>query len=218
MTLWNVGFKGDTMLTPGPVLDRSASPARAHVTLDEYFALPEGQPNFEFEDGELIRMNPPHARHQDLLLALGSELRGYIVRLKLGRIWPETELRLTGQRVYIPDLVFLTADHLDRYSDTAGRLHGAPDLVVEILSPATRRRDRTIKLRAYQDAGVTWYWIVNPDDLWIEEYHYSPAGYVVAQSVPPGEIFAPGLFPELRIDLAVLLGVTPVIEPEDDER
>jgi Uma2 family endonuclease len=218
MTLPNVRFKGDTMQTPAPVLDRFAPPTRARVTLAEYFALPEGQPNYEFEDGELIRMNPPHARHQDLLLALGSELRGHIVRLKLGRIWPETELRLTGQRVYIPDLVFLATDHLDRYSDADGRLHGAPDLVVEILSPATRRRDRTTKLRAYQDAGVAWYWIVNPDDLWIEEYRHTPAGYVVAQSMPPGEIFAPGLFPELRIDLAALLGVTPVIEPEDDER
>ena len=206
------------MLTPVPVLDRAVPPARARVTLAEYLALPEGQPNYEFEKGELIRMNPPHARHQDLLLALGSELRSYILRLKLGRIWPEIELRLSGQRVYIPDLVFLATAHLDRYSDATGRLHGAPDLVVEILSPATRRRDRTSKLRAYQGAGVAWYWIVDPDSLWIEEYRYIPEGYVLAQSIPPGETFAPGLFPELRIDLAALLGVTPVIDPADDER
>jgi len=204
------------MPTPAPVLDRSAPPAR--VTLAEYWALSEGQPNYEFEDGALIRMNPPHARHQDELLALGSELRSYIVHLKLGRIWPEIELRLSGQRVYIPDLVFLATDHLERYSDADGRLHGAPDLVVEILSSATRRRVRTIKLRAYQDAGVAWYWIVNPDDLWIEEYHHTAAGYVLAQSIPPGESFTPGLFAELRIDLAALLGITPVIDPEGDER
>ena len=206
------------MLTPAPVLDRAALRARIRVTLAEYFALPEGQPNYEYENGALIPMNPPHARHQDLLLALGSELRRHIVRLKLGRIWPEIELRLNGQRVYIPDLVYLATDHLDRYSDAAGRLHGAPDLVVEILSPATRRRDRTTKLRAYQEAGVNWYWIVNPDDLWIDEHRCTPDGYVLAQSVPPGEVFVPGLFPELGLDLAALLGVTPVIEPEADER
>jgi Uma2 family endonuclease len=206
------------MLIPAPVLDRSTPPARSRVTLAEYFALPEGQPNYEFEDGELIRMNPPHARHQRVLLRLATLIDQFVSDQNLGSIWPEIQVDLPVKRVYIPDLIFLATEHLDRYSDTDGRLHGAPDLVVEILSPATRRRDRTIKLRAYQDAGVAWYWIVNPDDLWIEEYHHTLAGYVVTQSVPPGDIFAPGLFPELKIDLAALLGVTPVIEPEDDER
>lgn len=206
------------MLAPAPVLDRAAPRTRARVTLAEYFALPEGQPNYELENGELILMNPPHAKHQRVLLRLAALIDQFVSDQNLGSVWPEIQVDLPVKRVYIPDLVFLAADHLDRYSDADGRLHGAPDLVVEILSPATRRRDRTTKLRAYQDAGVAWYWIVNPDDLWIEEYHHTAEGYVLAQSIPAGESFAPGLFTDLRIDLAALLGVTPVIEPDDDER
>ena len=67
------------MLTPAPVLDRAAPRARARVTLAEYFALPEGQPNYELENGELIRMNPPHAKHQRVLLRLAAADRSICV-------------------------------------------------------------------------------------------------------------------------------------------
>ena len=198
------------MLTPTkPTADTQALPARQRMTLEEFFAIPEGPPYYEFEEGELILMVKPHGRHQEVVLALGAALRSHVVQGKLGRVWPEIEVRLPGQaRVYAPDLVFLSTDHLDRYSDTDGRIHGAPDLAVEILSPGTERRDRTTKFRAYQQAGVAWYWLVRPNDLWVEEYRLTPEGYVLAQTVPPGEPFVPGLFPGLTIDLAALMGET----------
>ena len=182
---------------------------QTHVSLEEYFALPEGRPNYEYEEGELVLMNPPHGRHQELMLALGGEIRQHAIKMKLGRIWPELEVHLPKQRrVYIPDLVFLTTKHLNRYSTEGGRMVGVPDLVVEILSPGTAQRDRTHKLRVYQRAGVTWYWIVEPSDLTIEEYRLTPEGYLLAQSVAAGEVFSPGVFPELKIDLAALVGET----------
>jgi Uma2 family endonuclease len=197
------------MLTPTTLTPERATPARQQMTLAEFFQLPEGPPYYEFEQGELIPMPRPHARHQDIILALGAELRPHIVKEKRGRLWPEIEVHLPGEnRVYVPDLVFLAADHLDRYADADGRIHGTPDLAVEVLSPGTERRDRTLKLRIYQRAGVKWYWLIYSDTLWIEEYRLTAEGYVLAQSVPPGESFAPGLFPGFILDLAALLGET----------
>ncbi len=184
------------------------------LTLAEYFALPEGQPHYEYEDGELVQMNPPHGRHQQVLLHLASELLLHIRREKVGRLWPEIEVHLPQeQRVYIPDLVYLATEHLNRYSVEEGRIHGTPDLVVEILLPSTERRDRTTKMRAYQQSGLTWYWLVDPDELICQEYKWTPEGYLLAQSIPPGEAFTPHLFPGLSLDLAALLDEA--VKPEE---
>ena len=100
-----------------------------------------------------------------------------------------------------------------------GKIHGTPDLMIEILSPSTQGRDRTAKRDAYRRAGVEWYWIVDADNLTIEEHKLTPDGYLITQSIGRGYKFAPGLFPELTIDLAELLDEPSIPEPDrDDER
>jgi len=184
------------------------------MTLEEFWATPEGPPDYEFEDGEVIAMVSPHGRHQELLLILGAELRAHNAKNKLGKIWLEIDVHLPSvQRVYIPDLVFLGAEHLDRYSKEDGKIHDLPDLVIEVLSPSTKWRDRTTKKNVYEQAGVTWYWMVDADDLTVEECKLTPDGYLIAQSIPPGQPFAPKLFPGLSLDLAELMGEE--IQPED---
>jgi len=179
------------------------------MTLEEFFAIPEGPPKVELEEGELIVTAQPSGRHQKVLLRLGALIDGHVTQNELGAVWPEIDVHLPGEaRVYVPDLVFLTLEHMDRYSGEDGRIHGVPDLAVEITSPSTERRDRTTKLRTYQDVGVPWYWLVDPDELIIQEYRLTTEGYLLAQSVPPGEAFEPGLFPSLSIDLAALMGET----------
>ncbi|MEK7327074.1 MAG: Uma2 family endonuclease [Chloroflexota bacterium] len=185
------------------------------ITLEEFWRIPEGPPNFEFEDGELIAMVSPHGKHQEIVLQLGGALSAHVRRAKLGKVWPEIDVYLPSvNRVYIPDLVYLSADKLGLFTEPDGKIHGTPDLVVELLSPSTKRRDRTTKQNAYQKAGVPWYWIVDVDDLTIEELKLTPEGYLIAQSVARGHKFLPGLFPGLEIDLVELLGEE--AEPEED--
>ncbi|MCS7038355.1 MAG: Uma2 family endonuclease [Anaerolineae bacterium] len=181
-------------------------PASLRLSLAEFLALPEAPPRYEFEEGALIPMPQPHSRHQKILLRLAALLDAHIVAHGLGSLWPEIDVILPGeQRVYAPDLVYLRAEHLDRHHEGDGRIHGAPDLVVEILSPSTRLRDRTTKLEAYQQAGVPWYWLVDQDDLTVEELELTPRGYLLAQVVAPGQLFRPALFPELSLDLAAMV-------------
>ncbi len=183
-----------------------APPAPPQLSLAEFLALPEAPPRYEFEEGNLILMPQPHSRHQQILTVLLVTLWSYIKAHAIGQIWPEIDVILPGAtRVYVPDLVYLQAEHGDRHDEATGRIHGTPDLVVEILSPSTRLRDRTVKREAYQQAGVPWYWLVDQDDLTVEELELTPRGYLLTQVVPPGRSFHPALFPELAIDLAALL-------------
>lgn len=187
---------------------RPALPASVPLTLADYHALPEGPPYYEFEGGELILMNRPHANHQAVILKLGGVLDRYVTEKGLGQVWPEVEVDLDPGHGYIPDLTFLAKEHAAQLSPQ-GVITGAPDLVVEVLSPTTARRDRTQKFRAYQAARVAWLWLVDADDLLIEEYRWTPDGYLRTQTVAPGEVFAPGVFLGLNINLAELRGTPP---------
>ncbi|HXF06837.1 MAG TPA: Uma2 family endonuclease [Blastocatellia bacterium] len=180
-------------------------PLKQRMSKEEFLALPEGPPDYEFEQGEAILMVRPHARHQKLVMRLGATLDNHVSAQHLGVVWIEIDVLLTGDRIYIPDIVYLSPEHQDRYHEEDGKIHGAPDLVAEILSPHSLARDRVVKFNAYFAAGVPWYWIVDPDALTIEEYHAEEKGYLRTASVSEGETFQPGLFPGLEINLRDLL-------------
>jgi len=181
-------------------------PGKPLLTLADFDALPEGPPDYEFEGGRLIDMPRPHARHQAILRELSTELTLYLRSHRLGAVWPEINVQLSRRRVYVPDLVYLAKEHQDHYSPARGRIIGAPDLVVEIVSPASASRDRVAKFNAYREAGVSWYWLIDSQSLAIEEYRLMPEGYLAITRVAVGEAFRPQLFPDLAVNLAELLG------------
>lgn len=178
------------------------------MTLAEFERLPVGPPYVEFEEGELIPVPSPTPDHQDVVDALVQVVRQFVRQHDLGRLFREVDVYLPDGRVYVPDLCFLAADRLNLLSPIDRKIHGAPDLAVEVISSDTGR-DRVVKFRIYHANGVPWYWIVDPDSLSIEEYHATPEGYVRVSSIAAGETFTPRLFPGLSLDLAALLGLTP---------
>ncbi len=175
------------------------------MTIEEFWKLPEGPPYYEFEDGEVIEMARPHGRHQRMVGVLFRSIDEYLEEHGGGEVWPEIDVELSPRRAYAPDLVFLTEEHADRYSDDTGRVHGAPDLVVEIASPGTVGRDRLTKLTNYAREGVSWYWLVDPQALVVEELRPSGEAYLHAGGADTGETFEPRLFPGLQINLHELL-------------
>lgn len=186
---------------------------RRKMTLEEFRALPEGPPYYEFDDGELIPMTSPLMEHQDVLLALGEFLRRYVKTEGLGRVCAEVDVYLPDGRVYIPDLSYLSTDRLGLIGSIDRKIHGAPDLVVEITS-SIPQRDRVRKFEVYYRNGVPWYWIVDSQTLAIEEYQHTPQGYLRTASLEAGQEFRPRLFPDLTLNLADLLGVT--VPPTED--
>lgn len=127
----------------------------------------------ELINGEAFLMATPSSRHQAICFEIGRQL-GNFLEGKQCKVYPSPfGVRLfeaTGDRpedvdtVVEPDLsVICDRSKIDKYG-----CKGAPDLVVEILSPSTQRHDRLVKLGLYQRAGVREYWIVNPEDMTVQ--------------------------------------------------
>jgi Uma2 family endonuclease len=175
------------------------------MTQEEFRALPEGPPDFEFEYGALIAMPRPHGRHQDIVAALVRILPVYVARNGLGRSWVEIDVELNTELTYVPDLVFLATGHLERYSEADGKIHGVPDLVVEVVSRHNPGRDRVTKFNNYLAVGVPWYWLIDAESLVLEEYHAEAGHYVRTSAAEAGQAFRPEAFPGLELDVQALL-------------
>lgn len=133
------------------------------VTFSERESLPE-QHRTELIDGVLYDMAAPQMQHQDLIRLMSRQIDDCIRRSgDQCRVYfapSDVVLKETDPATVLqPDLDVIC--HRDRIRD--GRYYGAPKFVIEVLSPSTKRKDLTVKLQKYADAGVSEYWMVDPD-------------------------------------------------------
>ncbi len=135
-------------------------------TVDEYFAFPESNRPMELVYGYVREPAMPTFGHESILLRLAELLRAHVREHKLGEVCrADVVLDRESALVVQPDLFFISTERLGIVND---RVWGAPDLVIEILSPGTEHRDRTLKLAWYRRYGVKEYWLVVPRDRRIE--------------------------------------------------
>ena len=125
----------------------------------DYLGLPD-QPRCELLYGRLPVTPAPTARHQRLVLALALVLVELAKRRGGEALISPVDVVLADHSIVQPDVVYVSREraHIIRR-----RIEGAPDLVIEILSPGTARRDLGEKMRLYAESGVVEYWIVDPD-------------------------------------------------------
>ncbi len=176
----------------------------SRATLEDFLTLPVGPPHHEFENGEIIALPSPTIDHQEIVDAIVAALRRHVLKNSMGRVFREVDVYLPDGRVYVPDIGFVAQSRLDIISPVDRKVHGAPDLVVEVTS-TDEARDRGHKFHVYYENGVQWYWIIDGDSLFVEEYQTTPQGYVRTSSVAASEMFAPGLFPGLSFDMLSLV-------------
>lgn len=128
-------------------------------TYQDYLQLPEDR-RYEIVDGDLYMVPAPVPYHQRVLRNLEYHLHRYVMERELGEILPAPcDLLLSETDVVQPDIFYISKARLSIIKDA--NIQGAPDLVIEILSPATEQRDRGIKRKLYARAGVTEYWLVD---------------------------------------------------------
>ncbi|MCS6919903.1 MAG: Uma2 family endonuclease, partial [Fimbriimonadales bacterium] len=164
---------------------------RIRMSRQEFEQLPEGPPYYDYIRGEAIEANRPTGEHQDLVLDIGAGLKNHVLQRALGRVWIEINVDLPVGDLVTPDVVYLSTQNLDAYKPALGYIVGTPDLAVEVLSPSTASYDRSEKLDAYRRAGVPWVWIADPATLTIEEYRWTPEGYLLVSVTPPAQPFQP---------------------------
>ena len=152
-------------------LDYRGSKQQGEYTLEDYYALPDDQ-RAELIDGVLYNMAPPTGIHQFFSGEIYAQLRDY-VREKRGKCMPfvapyDVQLDRDDRTMVEPD-VFVVCN---RDQIRKNVVYGAPDFVVEVLSPSTRKKDIWLKLHKYRDAGVREYWIVDPDGKTVTVYDF----------------------------------------------
>ena len=163
--------------------------AQDEFTVEDYLKLPEEE-RMEIIDGVIYDMAAPTDIHQVIRDEVFARFREH-VRKKKGKCITITspidvQLDCDNRTMVQPDVIIVC----DRNKFKKGRIFGAPDLVVEVLSDSTRKKDIVIKTSKYCNAGVREYWIVDPKKKRVHVYQfeedYAPTIYTFADKVPVG--------------------------------
>jgi excisionase family DNA binding protein len=171
-------------------------------TYDDYLQIPE-EPGFRFEilEGILVKEPSPSMHHQRVSRELGRQLMAFFDDFD-----PEGELffapldvTLTTGNVLQPDILFVSAARKNIMRKE--RIDGPCDLVVEIMSSTNRRKDRLYKMEIYRKAGISHYWLVDPEENTLEAFMLKCGNYVLVAAGGPGDKFAHSEFPGLGLDL-----------------
>lgn len=144
-------------------------------TIKDYKLLPEGAP-YQLIGGELIMMVPaPTPMHQIISANLFKRISRFVDEKGIGTIlYSPIDIYLGEENAYQPDIVFIATQRQEIIKEDG--IYGAPDLVIEILSPATAYYDIKKKFKVYERYGVKEYWIVDPDMKGVEVFLLNPNG------------------------------------------
>jgi excisionase family DNA binding protein len=171
-------------------------------TYEDYLKIPD-QPGYRFEvlEGTLAREPSPTIRHQRICRELALALISYFDTVDPdGEVFfAPLDVTLTAVNVLQPDILYVSGarksivleDHID----------GPCDLVVEIMSPTNRRKDRLQKMSIYGKAGIPHYWLVDPEEDTLEAFVLKGGTYALAVAVDPEQEFAHPDFPGLALNL-----------------
>ena len=134
--------------------------------------LPDDGKRYEIIDGELYISRQPHWNHQLVCLRLGSILDAWSLEAKVGMANIAVGIIFSDDNDVAPDVVWISRERLAAALQLDGKLHSAPELVVEVLSPGANNaaRDRETKLKLYSRRGIMEYWIVNWQERYLEIY------------------------------------------------
>ena len=156
----------------------SSEQAIAPRTLTEYLAMPEGAPYYEFINGIAHFMPSPTFLHQRILARLFRRMDTFVEEHNLGiTLFAPLDVYLSDEEYYQPDMLFVSNE---RKSIIQERIHGAPDLVVEVLSPSNGYKDLSHKKRMYEAFDVREYWILDPLEKSVEVLFNTENGFQIA--------------------------------------
>jgi Uma2 family endonuclease len=178
-----------------------SSAASASYTWDDFIALEEDDLR-ELIDGELVEVEVPTVDHEGVVFNIAGFL-GPWAREHGGRgLTSGYKVRVSARSGVMPDLQFYRSGNEISADQKQGLVRGRADLVVEVVSPSSRRYDRVTKLGWYARLGVPEYWIVDLEARTLERLVLHDGTYVIAASLEGEEIFRPETFEGLEIPLA----------------
>ncbi|HEX6903554.1 MAG TPA: Uma2 family endonuclease [Thermoanaerobaculia bacterium] len=177
-------------------------PAQGEWTYEDYLRLPEDGNRYEVIRGVLYVSPAPATEHQYSSGEFAFRLSSFVRENGLGRVFTapyDVRLPFRIADPVEPDVMFFRKGNEPRRGTAC--FEGVPDLLAEILSPGTRRRDRTVKLKAYQDAGVPEYWLIDPDARTVVVYLLERGKYIELVRGGVGDTVGSSVLPGFRVNV-----------------
>lgn len=170
------------------------------LNYDDYLNLPDDGNRYEILEGVLYVTPSPTTKHQRISRNLEFLLFDFVRKHELGEIfYAPLDVIFSHISIAQPDLIFVSKEREDILTEK--NIRGAPDLVVEILSPSTAERDRFLKAQLYARYGVDYYWVLNPETKTMEEYRREGGIFELEGCYQGDTKVTPVLFPGLNLDL-----------------
>jgi Uma2 family endonuclease len=176
----------------------SMKPVAAKMNYDQLCLLPEDGNQHELFDGELVTTPSPRPRHQGIVSKLNALLQQHVQRNSLGNVYvAPLDTIMDEYTVVQPDILFVSQE---RVAEVVKEwIGGAPDLVVEVLSPSTFHKDLRRKMHVYSQFGVQEYWIVDPEEETLALYRRSGEKLQLFRQFACDETFQSPLFSGVRV-------------------
>lgn len=149
-------------------------------TYQDYLELPDDRNRYEIIEGELIMSPSPTTIHQKVSLNIEVAIQSHLEKNAQGELFhAPCDVKLSETNVVQPDIFFISNENKKIIADD--NIQGAPDLIIEILSPSSAYYDLVEKKELYEKFGVKEYWIVDPKKHWAEIYVLKKGKYVLHQ-------------------------------------
>ena len=183
---------------------RAANPTAVKLTYDDFVLFPDDGKRHELIDGEHYVTPSPNTKHQTIVGNVHLLIGSWLDTHPIGRLFlAPYDVVFSEFDVVEPDLLYLSNE---RAAQVLTPLHarGVPELVIEIASKGTRKRDETIKRRLYERVGVSEYWVVDPeiDAIRIYRRERDRFGRPLELSREAGDVLTTPLLPGLAMPLA----------------
>ena len=169
------------------------------LTYEDYAKTPDDE-RYELLDGELVFMPSPNAPHQRLIPNIWLFIHPFVRHFDLGEVLiAPYDVILSPTNTVQPDLLFLSKER--SHLNTESNIQGAPDLVIEILSPSDPNRDRVRKRAIYEQHGVGEFWVVDPDAREIMVLLLGDGGYETTGIYAVGDTLTSPTLPGFELEV-----------------
>jgi len=176
------------------------------LTVHDFMDLPEGPPFYQLVEGDFFMSSPPSGFHQDIAGNVFFILKNYLREHSIGKVGISPYgVYLTDINAYLPDVFYVSRKRRALFSKRG--VEGAPDLVVEILSPSTAHLDKGSKRIIYSRVGVVELWLIDPELKEIHVFHLRKDPDAPVAVYGEEEIFSSPLFPGLKFSGAEIFAV-----------
>ncbi len=170
------------------------------LNYEQFRQLPNDGKRYELIRGEVHVTPAPATRHQAVLQNLSVNLGSYVIKNRLGEVWPAPlDVRLSGDTALQPDLIFISNARARIIQENW--IAGAPDLVVEVMSPSTAGYDRATKLPIYAEASVPEVWLIDSQAKTVDVLKLQGKKYLVEATHAGDQVLTSNLFPGWRLPL-----------------